>query len=287
MSIPLYQEIANAVEYTDTLLLVSTLRLEKAELTAVFVLFGDESGNHTNEEFPFMALAGYFAPTFTWKLFKAEWAKALEDFGLPAFHMYDYLRRKEKPYCDWSDARYEKCIERFIETINAFNPYGFAVQVPRDAFNATISRSVKKRIVHDPYILLFDTAITMVLTRMYFQPRDEQLTMYFHQTSFESKARKVYERRRRNDPNNFRLSKDLFFVSDDFLPIQAADLLASLARNYARGRASGGLPITPKIEELLKRLNRPKMIQWRLITKEKLQETNKSLAARFDGKKDG
>jgi|SRR5208282_288953 len=121
MSLALYQEIANAVEYTDTLLLVSTFRLDKADLTAVFVLFGDESGNHTNEQFPFIAVAGYFAPPSTWKLFKTEWATALEEFGLRAFHMTEYLRRKTKPFTDWSDNRYEKCIERFIEIINAFN----------------------------------------------------------------------------------------------------------------------------------------------------------------------
>jgi hypothetical protein len=111
-------------------------------------------------------------------------------FWASPFHMTEYLRRKTRPFTDWSDNRYDECIERFIEVINTFNPYGFAVQVPRDDFNALISPPVKRQIVHDPYILVLDTAITMVLRRMYFQRQDEQVTMYFHRTSFASKQEK-------------------------------------------------------------------------------------------------
>jgi hypothetical protein len=105
---------------------------------------------------------------------------------------------------------------------------GYVVQVPREDFNALISLRVKKQIINDPYILVLDHAITFILRRMYFQPRSEQVTMYFHRTSLASKAKRVYERRRRNDPQGYRLPEDVHFVSDDFLPIQAADLLASV-----------------------------------------------------------
>jgi hypothetical protein len=166
----------------------------------------------------------------------------------------------------------------FIDVINTYNLGRFAVQVPREDFDSLISSHVKKQIVNDPYILVFDTAITLILRRMYFQPQREQVTMYFHQTSFASKAKRVYERRRRNDPQGHRLPEDVHFVSDDFLPIQAADLLANLARNYQRGIVSGGLPITPKIEECLIRLNKRTKTQWRTLTKEDLQKADKRLA---------
>jgi len=282
VSLALYQKIERASEYTDTVLWVSSFRLEKAELTAVFVSFGDESGNHTNERSPFMALAGYVGHATVWRRFKEDWARALADFNLTAFHMTDYLGRKTKPYCEWSNERYEKCIERFIDVINIYNLGGFAVQVPRDDFDSLISLHVKKKLINDPYILVFDTAITLILRWMFTWPRNEQVTMYFHRTSFKSKAKRVYERRRRNDPQGFRLPKDVHFVSDEFLPIQAADLLASLARNFSRSRVISDLPIKSQIEKYLIRLNKRTKTQWYPITKEKLQATDRDLSERLE-----
>ena len=101
--------------------------------------------------------------------------------------------------------------------------------------------------------------------------------MYFDRSSFESKAKRVYARRRERDPQGYRLPKDLLFVSDDVLPIQAADLLASLARNFERGKVSGGLPITPQVEKCLILLNKRTKTIWRTLTAEKLKETDEYL----------
>jgi len=154
--------------------------------------------------------------------------------------------------------------------------------VPRDDFNSLISSRVKKNLIHDPYILVFDTAITLILRWMISQPRGERVTMYFHRTSFASKAKQVYQRRRRNDRQGYRLPDNVHFVSGEVLPIQAADLLASLARNFERGNASGGLPITPQIEACLIRLNKRPKTAWRTLGKEKLQETDQFLAKWLD-----
>jgi hypothetical protein len=248
----------------------------------VFVSFGDESGNHTNETYPFMAIAGYVGHPSIWKVFKNHWAKTLEEYDLSAFHMTEYLRRKALPYSDWSDKRYGHCINAFIDVITTYNLSGFAVQVPREDFDSCLSSRVKKRLVHDPYVLVFDTAITMLLRRMYLIPK-EQLTMYFHRTSFANKARLDYQRRKRNDPNGHRLADDVHFVSDQCLPIQAADLLANLARNYLRGltvaREGNTLPITPQIEACLIRLNKRIKTQWRSLTKGDLEKIDKLHAA--------
>lgn len=252
----------------------------------MFLAFGAESGNHTNGPTPFMAVAGYLAEAATWRVFKSHWSETLEEFGLPAFHLYEYLSRKNLPYSEWSDRRYQECIEALIGVITTYNVHGFAVQVSRQGYDACISLHVKKKLIHGPYILLFDTAITLILRRMFFIPH-ETVTLYFHRTSFEPKARKDYERRKKNDPNGHRLAEDIFFVSEEFSPIQAADLLAGLARNYARGKVTqGGLPITPQIEACLRHLNSRVKTQWRLITKEDLQRADESLAKWLPGNKD-
>ena len=144
------EQIRRATEYTDTLLSVSTFRVERAEITAVLVLFGDESGNHTNERAPFLAIAAYYAPTATWKTFKNHWAETLDSFGLSSFHMTEYLRRKTKPYSEWSDKRYEDCISQLIDVINTYNLAGFAVQVSRDEYDSLLSPRVKKNFTQDP-----------------------------------------------------------------------------------------------------------------------------------------
>ena len=98
----------------------------------MFLAVGDESGNHSNEQHPFMAVAGYLAEIATWQAFNKQWSRQLADFGLETFHMTEFFRRKTSPYRDWSDQTCEYRIIRLIEVLNTYNLRGFAVQVSRD-----------------------------------------------------------------------------------------------------------------------------------------------------------
>ncbi len=245
----------------------------------MFLAAGDESGNHSNERYPFMAVAGYLAEIATWQAFNKQWSRQLADFGLETFHMTDFLRRKTSPYKDWSDQTCEDCIIWLIEVINTYNLRGFAVQVSRDDYSEFLSPRVKKRFA--PYILLFDTALTEILRIMHSFPVEEQVTLCFHNSSLEKEARKAHKRRQGNDPQGHRFTDDLLFESADLPPIQAADILANLARNYHRGRVSGDLPITERIEKYLRRLVTRTPTSWRLISADDLRKAELGLTSRL------
>lgn len=192
---------------------------------------------HTTGKFPVVSVAGYLGPTAAWKEFSKTWCARLEYLGLTSFHMTEFLRRKTKPYNVWSDQKYESCIPLLIEVIATYNIQGFSIQVSRDDCEKILSKEVRKAYIKDPYILVFDTAISQILRYMYFKPFDERVMCFFGRTSFNPKARQVYERRRQRDHNGHRLYDEPFFVSDtDFVAVQAADMLASVSRNFARGR---------------------------------------------------
>lgn len=52
--------------------------------------------------------------------------------------MTEYLRRKTKPYSEWSDQLYEDCLPQLVETINTFDLRGFTVQVAREDFDSRL-----------------------------------------------------------------------------------------------------------------------------------------------------
>jgi Protein of unknown function (DUF3800) len=209
----------------------------------VIVSYADESGFGRDRRYPFLALAGYYGPIAAWKGFVKRWANILEEFDLTTFHMTDFLARNP-PFDKWSDGTCEHCFGRLVETIHTYHIRGFAVQIPWEEYDRRLSRSVKKIFTKHPYILAFDTVITELLRVMYLRPLGEQLTMYFHNSSLETKAKAVYRRRRERDRWGDRLAEVPFFVSDVGYPaIQAADILASLLRNVARGRKGRELPM--------------------------------------------
>lgn len=58
---------------------------------------------------------------------------------------------------------------------------------------------MKKSFAKDPYVLLFDVAITQILRWIDFTIEEERVTCFFGKTSYKPKIRALYERRRLRD----------------------------------------------------------------------------------------
>ena len=73
-------------------------------------VYYDESGEYSRFQEPGtlmnMSVGGCIAPLEAWKSFEAEWKQALNDEGLPFFHMTEYKKlAPQMRQCHWSRAK--------------------------------------------------------------------------------------------------------------------------------------------------------------------------------------
>lgn len=212
------------------------------------VSFADESGTDQRGDYPFIAIAGYWGPIVAWKGFSKDWMRVLGEFDLGhAFHMTEFLGEKGV-FANWSAAHRQSCILQLVEIINSYNLHGFAVQVSHQDYKTGIAAmdgaadGNRRDWWRHPYLPVFDAVIRQVLASIHWTLEEERLTMYFGKTSsLEPKATKIFDYYSENDPVGRDRLGDLLFVKADSDPqIQAADILASVARNHLRGVVAQG-----------------------------------------------
>jgi hypothetical protein len=283
--------------------------IPRFKVSLVMQFYIDESGMDPNEPFDFVVVAGFWAKEEEWKAFNRQWAKALDEFGLPAFHMTDFLsaanhtkitKKNEKrlgPYKDWTDADFGKCIDRFIGIIEEFGPKGFSWQLPRDEYNSILSDEVRKK--YDPYVLLADYVYSRFDDSKWYgiigahdrRIRDEKLAIFFGCTTkkLQASVKKRHDLWRTTKFGQSHLiSDDPRFVlahESEFIPVQAADVLANLYRGHFRGQAH---PHVARIgmDPYLKRLARIKRILPRTISRDQLYAAQRILEAEIKKAKD-
>lgn len=262
----------------------------------------DESGMDPNEPFDFVVVAGFWAKEEEWKPFKRQWAKALDKFRLPAFHMTDFLsaanhtkittknEKRLRPYKNWSDADFRQCIDRFVGVIEEFGPNGFSWQLPRDEYDSILSDEVRKE--YDPYVLLadymyskFDASKLHGIIGAYDRRiRDEKLAIFFGCTTktLQASLKKRHDLwLKTNFGQSHLISDDPRFVlanQSEFIPVQAADVLANLSRGHFRGTAH---PEFARIglDSYVSRLFKFKRILHREISREQLYAAQRILEA--------
>jgi hypothetical protein len=279
------------------------------KVSPVIQFYIDESGMDPNEPFDYVVVAGFWAQEEEWKAFNRQWAKALDQFGLLAFHLTDFLSaanhtkittKNEKrltPYKNWSDADFRQCIDRFVGLIEEFGPRGFSWQLPRDQYDSILSEKLRKK--YDPYVLLADYTYSKfdesklhgIIGAFDRRIRDEKLAIFFGCTTKKLQA----SVKKRHDlwlntrfGHSHLISDDPRFVlanQSEFIPVQAADVLANLSRGHFRGHAHTQVTRTG-MDHYVKRLFRVKRILHREISRKQLYDAQGILEAEIKKAKD-
>jgi hypothetical protein len=284
--------------------------IPRYKVSVVLQFYIDESGMDPNEPFDFVVVAGFWAEEEEWKSFNIQWAKCLDKFGLLAFHMTDFLsaangtpiegknEKRLKPYKNWSAADFRECLDRFVGVIEEFGPKGFSWQLPRDEYVSILSDEVRE--AYDPYVLLadytyskFDASKLHGIIGAYDRRiRDEKLAIFFGCTNkkLEAAVKKRHEMWRRTNFGQSHLISDgprfVLANQSEFIPVQAADVLANLSRGYFRGQAHphvARVGMTPYVRRLFK----VKRILHHTISRKQLYDAQGILEAEIKKAKDG
>lgn len=193
------------------------------------VAFVDDSGSGGDS--PYYVLAGYSADIPTWNSFSNDWAEVLN--GPPRFE-YFKMSEAESLKGQFVGCTSEKRDERlndFIDVVLKYAPWEASVAVPAKDY-----REVLLPVLHDrhasPYYFSFIAMVTALSGFYRHTGSSETVDFIFdEQKGQEMTMRRLYHQFRGWFPN-WKLGRVAFKSDKEFLPLQAADLIAWQTRRF-------------------------------------------------------
>jgi Protein of unknown function (DUF3800) len=193
-------------------------------------VYFDESGTHDGS--PVMTMAGYLFKKNQARLFSRDWQKALNRLGLPAAHMTDCANGNGN-YAEMSLEQRILSEKLLIENIKRRTVFGIGLSVKPDMYAEVMGEYAQAL---SPYTLLLMLSVVKI--------RD-----WAERTAYQGKVAYFFEsgHRHASEANRYMnglatLGQDVidynyyfghaFVDKHEALPLQAADMLAWLHRNY-------------------------------------------------------
>lgn len=227
--------------------------LLQSRVLAVFKAFLDESGHHMPWPDIF-TIAGYVSHISKWRRFEMEWKNVLLKSGIKCFHMSECAQRRgEFARFQNDELGRQELIRNLMKVIYRDPPrfYGFACAVDMKAFYR-LPDHIKQKFDGDPFFMAFQFAIKQAAYMLEnFEPPlppSEKLALVFDRKSgFEGRALELFNimKDRMELPYRDRLGSIAFGGKDQFVPLQAADIIAYETHRYLPMRRENKTPRWP------------------------------------------
>jgi len=184
----------------------------------------DETGIHDGA--PVTAVAAYFAHDKSWKKFTLKWRAALWSFGVDEFHMNDYAQR-HGAFEGWSDAKQLALAKKIFGLIPEHTSYGASVAMVHADFNEMRdSYPHIKEALGTPYTCCFQWLITLVIRKLPMPFKDWRVSCIHEDNDYKDEAIHAWDWAKSEIDLASRLGTLTFAPKKDFVPLQAADVLA-------------------------------------------------------------
>jgi hypothetical protein len=196
----------------------------------------DASGTDPSQKI--VAVSGFATNEQRWTQFEKEWSDFLREVGLTRWHNTDFYTKRGE-YALWGehDARRLFAPRRISEIINAARPFGIGASV-RYADWDPLRAAGKVPTDESALGFCLDHCLAALIHRLHEMP-DEGIAIYVDRDENENLAREItdwhieYYQRNEENANPYR-DINLRFGSDrQFIPLQAADILANETFRYA------------------------------------------------------
>jgi Protein of unknown function (DUF3800) len=220
-------------------------------------VYADESGIHDKHGLQLgseiTAIAGYISTKRNWEIVIRRWNTALTKFGVEVFHMSEYWRNKP-PYDKWSDAKKKKFLSTLIRIARDNTWFAIAGMVPTKDWDDALPEDIKggglggELSFDHPYHFCFQMFFARFMDLL-----TSETDKRFAKHRFKEKVAFVFEQQHQFediasagfhilkdvlDPAN-RLASLTFGSKEDYIPLQAADLLAFYARRILTHQMQG------------------------------------------------
>ena len=208
--------------------------------SAVVVAYFDESGTHGDSGV--FAIAGYVAAQEDWIRFETDWKRALRRAGISYFHMVEYENRRG-PFASWSKEKRHEVLGDLLAAIKAHALIGLAGCVVVADFERVFRPALPTgHPYRDPYI--FCLQVGMERIAHYFGPhlpRSEKIACVFEEKDkVAHSAARHYEAVKAHNEWGTLFGSISFGGKVDYIPLQAADVLAYESRKATMRLVTGG-----------------------------------------------
>lgn len=193
---------------------------------AVLTGYYDETGDTRDPSQKFVGMAGFVAPADSWRLFERKWKFILNEFKIPYFHMREFAP-SVGVFNGWKgkEDKRQSLFHSLIETIREIKPLPVGCIFSSDDFRALSEQD--KKLIGDPYYLSFLTCLGVPCFFVQNAPPEIRLATVFGEHSlFESKAREFHKYIKAAYAVGDRLYPPDFRDMRQFVPLQAADIMA-------------------------------------------------------------
>ena len=190
------------------------------------------------------AIGGYVAPVEQWTKFKQEWKRALTRYKIDDFHMTDF-ENYQKQFKDWSQELHLECIKGLVKIIRGNCLIGVGASLIVNDYAALRSGLDGEHLPDDdPYYLCLQHCL-FLLTKKIPLAVGEIEFVFDDSPKYKGEASNLYQLLRKHGSAVKRdsLGSLSFLQAKNFLPLQAADVLAYEVCKDALHRTTGSRPV--------------------------------------------
>lgn len=196
-------------------------------MVAFAEIYLDETGTHDGS--PVMGVAGYVFMRSKARKFTKVWNAHLAAQGIPFFHMADCAPGNAH-YKKWTTNRRDAHERTLIKLIQNTSEFGFAECCSLHGMENLKSLEMPSR--YDAYTMMLTFAVFQACEYLRARSFKGRASFFFESGhSHQRQALEVIARIVKHNPSDFFDARIDFVKKTDAAPIQAADLLAWLARN--------------------------------------------------------
>jgi hypothetical protein len=197
----------------------------------MFELYFDESGTHDKG---WLTLAGFAGHEDQWRKFSGEWLSALEPTPFSQFHSKEFFHWAKKPE---NGALARDVLRNLIGVILRRTERGFSYSMTVSEYLETVPQKIAST-YGSPYAMCAQELLTAILDwsrkREYGGPFS-----YFFEDGHRNACQLSNNFHELKREKSFKIRSITLASKNDFVPLQAADLLAYRMNQVVRGRGYG------------------------------------------------
>jgi hypothetical protein len=210
----------------------------------------DESGDDH-----FMTISGYVSTPLKWSRLNKEWIAVLSEYGIPFFHMKEYVGGRGI-FQGLSKENRDNMYHRLIDIVNRHTMFGVTGGVILQDFK-DVTKDLPDNphpYMTDPWVLCFFQCLGRTITQMKKKTASyEQVALIFdRKLDLEGRALKYFNWYSKERTDGNRLASLAFASAKDTPAIQAADIIAYESRKELRSKKiEPSRPVRISLEKLL------------------------------------
>lgn len=208
---------------------------ERSGFVAVIKVYMDESGTH--DASPYLTVGAYAAQPKQWRKFTAGWNAAKKPVNV--FHSSDCQALKGE-FLGWSEDQRNAFVAKLLPVIRENIPLGVVIGIDIDEFRKQVAPypDLMAHFAH-PYASCFHWVVSTLIGYVEEAGSNERLAFFHENNDYEGQAQAAFSYISEHRKTHRAPISLTFGTKADYVPLQAADVLAYEGNKRMQGVKAG------------------------------------------------